>query len=110
MLPAILRNWKIDITEVKLSDGSQAWEQIVTNVWPHRNNYVHKAEDASRDDAVLSVECLVALQSQVVDLLSKRLGFTREQTGCWSTVAAKNPPDLPNLNPPRTFKREDPFR
>lgn len=110
LLPAILRNWKIDITEVKLSDGSQAWEQIVTNAWPHRNNYVYKAEDASRDDAVLSVECLVALQSQVVDPLSQRLGFTREQTGCWSTVAAKNPPDLPNLNPARTFNREDPFR
>ena len=31
LLPAILRNWKIDITEVKLSDGSQAWEQIIIN-------------------------------------------------------------------------------
>lgn len=47
LLPAILRNWDIDITKVKLRHGSQAWEQIVKRVWPRRNDYVHKADDAS---------------------------------------------------------------
>jgi hypothetical protein len=109
MLPAILRNWKIDITRVKLQDGSQAWEQIVTRVWPRRNDYVHKADDASAEDSLLAIECLTALLSQVVDPIAIRFGFTREQTGCWSVVSAKNPPEIPNLNPPRKFPRLDPF-
>ncbi len=109
LLPAILRNWKIDITKVKLPDGSQAWEQIVTRVWPRRNDYAHKADDASAEDALLAIECLTALLSQVVDPLATKLGFTREQTGCWSVVAAKNPPEYPNLNPPKKHPRRDPF-
>jgi hypothetical protein len=41
LLPAILRNWKIDITSITLSDGRQLWETIVTRVWQRLNNYVH---------------------------------------------------------------------
>lgn len=109
LLPAILRNWKIDITAVKLGDGSQAWESIVRTVWPARNNYVHRADDVTKQDADLSLECLNALLHQVVDPLADRLGFTRSQTGCWSIVIIKNPPQFPNLNPPQRFTRQDPF-
>jgi hypothetical protein len=109
LLPAILRNWKMDITSVKLSDGSQAWEQIVKKVWPRRNDYVHKADDTSNEDALLAIECLTILLVQVVDPIATKLGFTREQTGCWSIVNVKNPPEFPNLNPPRTYTRQDPF-
>ena len=109
LLPAILRNWEMDITKVKLPDGAQAWEQIVRRVWQRRNDYIHKADDASVEYALLAIECLTALLTQVVDPLATKLGFTREQTGCWSVVAAKNPPDFPNLNPPRTYTRQDPF-
>ncbi len=109
LLPAILRNWKIDITSVKLSDGSQAWEQIIKKVWLRRNDYLHKADDASAEDALLAIECLTTLLDQVVDPLATKLGFTRVQTGCWSVVNVKNPPEFPNLNPPRTYPRQDPF-
>jgi hypothetical protein len=109
LLPAILRNWNMDITSIKLLDGSQAWEQIVKKVWPRRNNYVHKADDASNEDAHLAIECLTVLLSQVVDPMAEKLGFSRDQTGCWSVVKAKNTPDFPSLNPPRTFTRQDPF-
>ena len=109
LLPAILRNWKMDITSVKLSDGSQAWEQIVKKVWPRRNDYVHKADDTSNEDALLAIECLTILLAQVVDPIAVKLGFTREQTGCWSIVNAKNPAELPNLNPPRKYPRQNPF-
>jgi hypothetical protein len=109
LLPAILRNWKIDITSVKLADGSQAWQQIVTRVWPRRNDYVHKADVASAEDAALGIECLRVLLSRVVDPLATKLGFTREGTGSWSVVAAKNHPDFPNLNPPHRYPRHDPF-
>lgn len=109
LLPAILHNWKIDITSVKVPRGLQAWEQIVTKVWPLRNDYLHKASDVSLDDAVLSIQCLEVLLSQVVYPLAQRIGFTREQTGCWSIIARKNPPEVPDLNPPRKYPRQDPF-
>lgn len=109
LLPAILRNWKIDVTEVRLDDGRQAWEQIVGRIWPRRNDCVHKAADASPDDARRAVECLEALLSQVVDPLAQRLGFTREETGCWSVIARDNPPKFPDLNPPARYERKDPF-
>ncbi len=109
LLPAILRNWEMDITKVKLTDGSQVWEQIKKRILPSRNDYVHKADNASVEDALLAIECLTTLLTQVVDPLATKLGFTREQTGCWSVVNAKNPPDFPNLNPPRTYTRQDPF-
>lgn len=109
LLPAILRNWKMDITKVKLTDGSQAWEQIISRVLPRRDNYVHKADIASEEDARLGVECLTALLTNVVAPLATKLGFTRDQTKCWSEINANNPPDHPILNPPRTFTRQDPF-
>jgi hypothetical protein len=109
LLPSILRNWGIEITGIKLSSGAQMWEQIVTTVWPHRNDYVHKADDGSPGDAQLAIECLGALLAQVVDPLAQRLGFTRQQTGCWSVVAVKNPPEFPNLNRPRRYERCNPF-
>jgi hypothetical protein len=109
LLPAILRNWKIDITSVKLPDGSQVWEQIVGRVWPGRNGYVHKADDASRDEAILAIDCLEALLLQVVDPLARKLGFTRDKTGSWAVVTVENPPDIPNLNPPRRLTPKDPI-
>ncbi len=109
LLPAILRNWDLDITKVKLSDGSPVWERIKNHILPMRNDYVHKAADAKAHDAFVAIECLKSLLSQVVDPISTKLGFTRDQTGCWSIVNTDNPPDLPNLNPPRTFTRQDPF-
>jgi hypothetical protein len=108
LLPAILRNWNIDITTVTLADGPQAWEQIQGRVWDRRNDYVHKADEVSAQDAVLAIECLTTLLTRVVDPLATRLGFTREQTGSWSVIAAKNPPEFPNLNSPTTYLRRDP--
>ena len=109
LLPAILSNWKIDITSVKLPDGSQVWEQIVGKVWRGRNGYVHKADDASRDEAMLAINCLEALLEQVVNPLARKLGFTRDQTDSWAVVAVENPPEIPNLNPPRRFTPKDPL-
>lgn len=110
ILPAILRNWNIDITSVKLSNGSQAWEQIKKKVWPLRDEYLHKADDISHEDAKLSIDCLEALLSKLVNPLAQKLGFTREQTGCWSEVNVQNPPEFPELNPPRKYPRCDPFQ
>ena len=63
LLPAILRNWKVDVTKVKLRSGQQAWEQLVGRVWQRRNDYVHKAADVSANDAQCAIECRVSRPS-----------------------------------------------
>jgi len=109
LLPAILRNWKLDVTGVTLRSGQQVWEQVIGRVWPRRNDYVHKAADVSPDDALCAIECLEALLSRVVEPLAERLGFTRQATGCWSVILRDNPPEFPDLNPPARYERKDPF-
>jgi hypothetical protein len=109
LLPAILRRWEIEITQVTLPDGSQAWSQIVgkRQVLARRNDYVHKAAEVSAQDARLAIECLTTLLTRVVDPLATRLGFTREQTGAWSEVAATEPNVYPRTT---TYPRCDPFQ
>lgn len=106
LLPAILRNWGIDVTHVLLADNSQMWEQVITHVWPSRNDYVHAGGTIVEADAVLAAECLDALLKQVVDPIASRLGFTRGQTGRWSVVSSSIQPEL---NPPRHYETADPF-
>ncbi len=53
---------------------------------------LHGADDATSSDATLGIDCLKALLSDVVDPLALKLGFTRQQTGCWSTIIAKRSP------------------
>jgi hypothetical protein len=106
LLPAILRNWGIDITKIKLADGTPMWEQVMTKVWPQRNDYVHAGATIQEHDADIAAACLETLLAQIVTPLGKRLGFSREQTKCWSIVAASHQPDI---NPPRKFNAESPF-
>ncbi|MFZ3136376.1 MAG: hypothetical protein WA126_03170 [Thermodesulfovibrionales bacterium] len=106
LLPAILRNWSIDITKVLLSNNLQMWQQVTSRVWPRRNDYVHAGDTVEEADAVLAAECLDALLSHVVDPIARRLGFTREQTGCWSVVTS---PIQPEINSPRRYLTANPF-
>jgi hypothetical protein len=109
LLPAILRNWQIEITSVKLSGGAQAWQSIVDVVWPRRNDYVHRGSDCASEDAEIALECLQALLDQVVDPLAARLGFTRSKTGRWCEVAPNDPSDLPGFAVPYSYPAADPF-
>lgn len=106
LLPAILRNWGVDVTSVLLADNSQMWEQVLTRIWPRRNDYVHAGGIIEEADAILAAQCLDALLKHVVDPVAQRLGFTREQTGLWSVVVSSRRPDM---NPPRRFERAYPF-
>lgn len=107
LLPAILRNWDIDVTQVLLPNSCQAWEAILSRVWPCRNDYVHAGGMIEEVDAVLAEECLEALLQHVVEPMAKRFGFTREQTGHWSVVVSSIHPEL---NPPRRYETDTPFQ
>jgi hypothetical protein len=106
LLPAILRNWSVDITRVVLPDGPQVWQTIVSTVWPSRNAYVHKGASRSAEDAKLAFACLASLLQEVVDPIALRLGFTRSETGRWSIVLSRFDR---RLNPPTTYETASPF-
>ena len=106
LLPAILRNWDIDITRVLLPNNSPVLEMIISKVWPCRNDYVHAGGIIDEADAILAAECLKTMLKLVVDPIANRFGFTREQTGLWSVVASSIHPEL---NPPRRYETADPF-
>ena len=105
MLPAILRNWGIDITQIRLADGTKMWERIRNEVWPRRNEYVHTGAIVTKAEAGLAADCLDTLLRQTVSPIAIRLGFTREQTRCWSIVVALRHPEL---NPPRRYETAAP--
>jgi hypothetical protein len=106
LLPAILRNWKLDITQVKLADGSQMWDRILSQVWPRRNDYAHEGDTISEADERLAAECLEAMLTHVVSPIASQLGFTREETGKWSVILS---PYDRAINPPTTHERASPF-
>jgi len=110
LLPAILRNWKIDITAVRLPTGNPLWETVVTQVWQRRNEYVHTGAVLKYQDAELALESLTTLLDEVVAHVATRLGFTREESGSWSVVIVRNPPEFPDLNPPHRYERQSPFK
>jgi len=109
LLPAILRNWDLDITALILSTGAQLWETIVTRVQQRRNSYVHQGGTATDEDAALAIESLTRLLDDIVIPIAQRLGFTREQSGSWAVIIRKNTPEFPDLNPPYRYARRDPF-
>ena len=106
LLPAILRNWNLDITKVTLTDGSQMWERILTRVWPRRNGYVHAGETVSEADTRFARECLDAMLDRVVSPIAMRLGFTREETGKWSVILSRIDR---SINPPTKHETASPF-
>ncbi len=106
LLPAILRNWNLDITRITLADGSKLWDRVLTRVWPRRNDYVHAGATISENDACLAAECLQAMLTQVVAPIAVRLGFTREETGRWSVILSRHDR---SINPPSRNETASPF-
>lgn len=106
LLPAILRNWQLDITQVALADGTKIWDSILKRVWPRRNEYVHAGDAISESDALLAGECLQVLLTQVVSPIAVRLGFTREETGRWSVILSRHDQ---TMSPPTRHETASPF-
>jgi len=109
LLPAILRNWGIDITGVVFPSGKHLWQTLKEKpggLFELRNTYAHQGAICNSEAGNLGVECATSMFSEIVVPLSNRLGLTRTETGCWHVVLSKNDR---NLNPPRTWKERSPF-
>ena len=119
LLPAILRNWRIDITALRTESGALVWHELQRpgGLVDLRNKYVHQGEDVHPSVADLAVHCSTRLLRGVVDPLAERLGFTRAETGVWSIIKRKPPGDLGpeeqrvylEFNRPIEYERSNPF-
>lgn len=116
LLPAILRAWKDDITNIQLPDGRQLWSDVARLVQA-RHRYVHQGSDVSIQDARLAQACADGMIEQIVFPIAQRLGLTPRQTGRWNIVAGDlshiSDPELrrktQELNPPKVWDAENPF-
>lgn len=86
ILPALLKQWSLELDSITLSGGNKLWDVITKRVLSSRNKVVHAGESATVEDAKLAVECTERLLSQVVHPVGKVLGFTVERTGKWCKI------------------------
>ena len=63
----------------------------------------------TEQDAALAIQSLHVLLEDLVARVARRMGFTREQTSCWSVIVRNNPREFPDLNPPVRYERRDPL-
>lgn len=110
LLPAILRNWGIDITQVVTPSGSYLWTALTASpggLIDLRNRYSHRGDSCDSIAGNLGIECATTMLSEIVAPLATRLGLTRNETGCWHLVLSKFDR---NLNPPCVWEKRSPFR
>jgi hypothetical protein len=86
LLPAVLRQWGIDITTVQTESGIVLWEYVLTELWPTRNKVVHSADRPERETVASAIECARHFRKEIVGSLASKLGFTLETTGKWSEI------------------------
>lgn len=90
MLPAILREWGIDVSKVKNASGIQVWPFIVARLWGLRDNFVHRFDPVAPEIALQAIECAQAFRTEVVGAVAKRLRFTLDATQRWSAIKRPN--------------------
>lgn len=100
LLPAILRKWGIEITERSLPSGEPLWQTMREEVWPKRNDHVHKASPVEEQDAVTALQCAESFVELVWEMAG-RLGFTLTTTGKWCEIVQQQRT--------RRYQRESPF-
>jgi hypothetical protein len=86
LLVPILRPWGIELEKTILASGKPLWSEFQSVVVRSRDAFVHRGDDVSDETAKLAIECARTFQGQVVMAMANRLGFTHNQTGCWSKV------------------------
>lgn len=109
LLPAILRNWDIDITQVIMPSGRYLWQTFLENpggLIDLRNQYAHHGCSCDSNAGYLGIECATAMLSEIVSPLANRLGLTRNKTHCWHIVLSEYDQ---TFNPPRIWEQRSPF-
>ena len=87
LLPAVLRQWGIDITTIRTDSGIAVWDYVLSQLVPSRNDFVHRADRPEIETAETAIECAQHFRKEIVGSLASKLGFTLETTGKWSKIS-----------------------
>lgn len=85
MLPAILRQWGIDITTIKTKTDEPLWENI-QHLTQKRNDFVHSGEKIQKHEAIKGLEAADALITEIIVTLAHKFGFSLAETGKWHQI------------------------
>jgi hypothetical protein len=58
----------------------------VTQLFPSRNNYVHRYDPVPEHTAIIGVECAEAFRHEIVGAVAKQIGFSLDVTGKWCNI------------------------
>jgi len=89
LIRAVLRQWDLDITVVKLANGKPLWQSLVdrkVGVFEKRNRVVHQGARVEDSDVEIALECARVMLADVVFSIAQSFGFTLEKTGTWSRI------------------------
>jgi hypothetical protein len=85
LLPAILKQWGIEITTIKIESNEPLWENIQMLI-QKRNDFVHSGEAIQKHDAIKGLEAADTLIKKIIFPVAEKLGFTLTETGKWHKI------------------------
>lgn len=91
LLPAVLRQWGIDISMFRTDSGVAVWEYLLNQLWPARNMFTHRGDHPERAVVANAIECAQHFRKDIVGSLASKFGFTLEVTGKWCEVRWETP-------------------
>jgi hypothetical protein len=86
LIPAVLRQWGLDVTAVKMRSSKPVWEFVVDQLFPIRNKFVHQYEAVAPEFAKDAIECAEVFRCEVVGAVARVLGFTLDVTSKWCEI------------------------
>lgn len=89
LLPSITEHWNIPLTDLKLSNDNKLWDTLKKEVFPKRNDVVHKADKVAGKYPLMALECIDILMKDVVTPMAKRYGLGGTKSGAWHKYSYK---------------------
>lgn len=85
LLPAILRQWGVDITTIKTKSNESLWQNIKSLI-QKRNDFVHSGEEIKEQEARKGLEAADTLVAEVIVPIAEKFGFSLSETGRWHKI------------------------
>jgi hypothetical protein len=109
LLPALLKNYDIELGLLKLPSGEVLWKVFQKDAMESRNRAVHMGDPCSESEAQKALLCLTEFENQLVKSIAQKLGFSLERTGRWCRVEYGDPKDPTKPSGAKSYDPESPF-
>lgn len=87
LLPLIADEWGIDLTNIKLTNGVEAWTFFKSEVVKKRNEFVHKGEPVTPESCLLAIDCAEVLFEGLLTRIARKFRLGWPESGVWHKPA-----------------------